>query len=268
MQSLRHLVKAHPRAYDAVRRCRRAFSMKDEAYVYLDAFSRQYGRDVTFVQIGANDGLRNDPVREFVVRDRWRGILVEPLPNAFRLLKKNYAYLSDRRLTFVNAAISAKDGQLIFYTLSDEYLQSLNSEVALDCMRKSSFDRRHVERFIAGKHPDAAIVGLPVPCLTFSNLLDTYGRYLGVIDLVVIDAEGHEPEIFAAMDFTIYRPSVIFFESSNLGERSDQILNRLAANRYEVHELGGDAIAVQRDTRHGMFNLPCWKRSDENPDAE
>jgi hypothetical protein len=41
----------------------------------------------TFVQIGANDGMGDDPVRRHVFEDGWVGVLVEPLPDVFERLQ-------------------------------------------------------------------------------------------------------------------------------------------------------------------------------------
>src|SRR5215467_4813948 len=43
----------------------------------LKALART-GEPVFFVNIGANDGLAGDPLREFITTRGWRGILVEP----------------------------------------------------------------------------------------------------------------------------------------------------------------------------------------------
>src|SRR5687767_667926 len=43
-----------------------------------------------FVQIGANDGRRGDPVFQFIRQYRWRGLLLEPQPDVFRVLVRNY----------------------------------------------------------------------------------------------------------------------------------------------------------------------------------
>jgi len=43
-----------------------------------------------FVQIGANDGVFCDPIRNFVTRNRVAGIVVEPLKDYFRKLSENY----------------------------------------------------------------------------------------------------------------------------------------------------------------------------------
>ena len=32
----------------------------------------------TFVQIGSNDGIKNDPLHRYIKKNNWKGILVEP----------------------------------------------------------------------------------------------------------------------------------------------------------------------------------------------
>jgi hypothetical protein len=41
-----------------------------------------------FVQIGANNGLTDDPIRQFVTKYHWHGVLVEPQPQVFQQLFK------------------------------------------------------------------------------------------------------------------------------------------------------------------------------------
>ena len=44
--------------------------------------------DFYFVQIGANNGVRNDPLRSLILKYHLRGLLVEPLTDMFDELKK------------------------------------------------------------------------------------------------------------------------------------------------------------------------------------
>lgn len=64
--------------------------------------------DFFFVQIGANNGLTDDPLRQFVTKHHWHGVLVEPQPQVFQQLLKNYE--QEKQLAFENAAIADKDG--------------------------------------------------------------------------------------------------------------------------------------------------------------
>ena len=59
-----------------------------------------------FVQIGACDGVFVDPIHRFIIKHRWRGVLVEPVPYLFNLLMQNY---EGYNLIFENVAISDKE---------------------------------------------------------------------------------------------------------------------------------------------------------------
>ena len=72
---------------------------------------------VTFVHIGADDGVAGDPIRCLVVEnDGWSGVMVEPQPDAFDRLQRNYADQS-RRLQFLNVAISDASGERTLFCI-------------------------------------------------------------------------------------------------------------------------------------------------------
>lgn len=246
IKTLKDSIRVRPHLFDVVKAIkRRVLAVQDLAYEFFDAFARSHPGGVRFVQIGANDGLRSDPVREFIIRYRWEGIFVEPLPTVFDLLKTNYAYARNRELIFVNAAISTSDGYgLPFYTFDGAFLSRFPLETQLDHLRKASFDRGHVERHI-GVENDWAIRAIEVPSLTMNSLMTKYWRG-GQLDLLVIDAEGHEASVLKSMDFKLWHPEAIFFESHNLGEEEGKLSEFLMGRGYALRRLGGDTVAVRR----------------------
>ena len=57
------------------------------------------------VQIGANDGVRFDELRSFIIKsDNVRALLVEPIPEYFSNLKNNYK--EQKNVLLENSAIS------------------------------------------------------------------------------------------------------------------------------------------------------------------
>jgi len=70
--------------------------------------------DFRFLQVGANDGVRHDPIRELVLEFGLRGVLLEPLPDMFEALRENYS--GQPQLEFVNAAVSAGEDSLTLAT--------------------------------------------------------------------------------------------------------------------------------------------------------
>jgi hypothetical protein len=80
--------------------------------------SRVDTRSFFFLQVGALDGVVDDPLHRYVRARNWHGILVEPQPFHFRRLVENYAGLEDLR--FVNAAITEQVGLRDLYVIQDE----------------------------------------------------------------------------------------------------------------------------------------------------
>ena len=236
-------IKSHPRVFDlTVRMVKRGvLGRRGPIYDVLDQFSRSHGGRVSFIQIGANDGLRNDPIREFIVRDEWRGVLIEPLPAVFEMLRRNYEYVNaSGKLTFENAAISSAVDSLAFYTIADGLLKTLSLDAQLELLRKSSFSREHLEQFV---RDPADVVRVEVPCTTVGAIIKRHFPK-NAIDLLVIDAEGHEAVILQSLDFAQSRIGAILFESHHLEAEGSGVFRLLEGHGYTVHKAGGDAFAI------------------------
>lgn len=82
-------LRKHRRQFDICKRLSRGLGFTNELYEFLKKFSA-VNKTCNFIQIGSNDGLANDPLREFVLSKRWKGILVEPVPYLFDRLIDNY----------------------------------------------------------------------------------------------------------------------------------------------------------------------------------
>jgi len=237
---IKDFIRGQPALYDALKAVkRRLHGAPDLQYDWFDRFSRSQG-EVRFVQIGASDGLRNDPVREFIVRDGWQGVLIEPLPDVFELLKRNYA--GRRGLQFLNAAIAKQEGSLSFWTFQPQFLQRLSEEERLEYLRKASFDKEHVCKFLQGQ-PQTVLREIQVPCRTLTSVVRDYLPQ--GLDLLVIDAEGHEPQIIRSIDFTAVRPKAVFFESHHIMDQLPGLVSIFEAEGYRVEQIGGDSVATR-----------------------
>jgi FkbM family methyltransferase len=244
LNRLKAFVKTKPTLFDLVLRFYPSTDPVDE---FFDSFSRSRPEPVRFIQIGASDGLRWDPVRKYIVRDRWKGILVEPLPNVFRDLRSNYGHLRRTDLIFVNAAITSKTrGDLSFWTYSDEFLSRLPLEDRMAYLRKSSFDRDHVTKALKDvADPETLLREIRVPAMSVNDLVRDYWTERQ-LDLLIIDAEGHDAVIIQSMDFGVCRPGAIFYESHNLGPQRDAVEEFLARHDFVIKSLGGDSVALSR----------------------
>jgi FkbM family methyltransferase len=242
-EAVKDYIRSKPRVFDLLKSVKRHWNgASDQTYQWFDRFSRAHTQ-VRFVQIGAADGLRNDPIREFILRDGWRGAMIEPLPDVFELLKSNYAHRS-RNLVLLNAAISQNAGNATFWTFKESFLAVLPREVRLEYLRKASFDKEHVKKFLRKGVSEDVLRRIDVPCMTVSQVVATYMQ--DGVDLLVIDAEGHEVEIIKSVEESTVRPEAIFFESHHLGVRGVELVRALERSGYSVLQLGGDSVATLR----------------------
>lgn len=238
-------IKRHPRIYDVLNARRRTHGKLED---WLHSLSI-HGQ-ISFIQVGASDGLRWDPLRKHIIKNRWQGALVEPLPPVFELLMRNYAYLSSRQnLSFVNAALSNRSGEaLTFWACSKAFLAGLAIDKALYWLRMSSLQRDFIEnklRVIA-KHPapEQAVEPVTSPVITLSDVVE---RHLSgqAPDLLFIDAEGHDDAVIYGHDFTSGKPRWIVYESNGLGaERSATLRRFLCDQGYSVKKFDSDTVAA------------------------
>ncbi len=240
LRMLKNFIKTKPPIYDYLNSMR---PVRGDVAVWLDRFSKVNSRKIKFIQVGANDGLRWDPLRRFILRGRWAGVLIEPILPVYELLKANYFYATQCKLHFENCVISTNLDCVDFWTYSDSFLQSLDIEDRLYYLRKSSLDKKAVEiSLIDFSKPHDKMVCYKVPSLPLSAIIEKY-FFDHIVDLIFIDAEGHDDEVIRSIDFARCLPRAILYESHNLGRRNDEIKVYLTSMGYTVTQLAGDAVA-------------------------
>lgn len=197
------------------------------------------GADVTVLQVGAFDGLTNDPVLDAPRRYGWRGVLVEPQPAPFADLQA--LHTGDPRIQVVNAAISDRDGTRALFTLDPvEDLPSWAQQI-------SSFRREHLE----GQQqwlPDGVVAerltALEVETLTFDTLLERTGT--ATVDVLQIDTEGYDWEVLRLFDLPAREPAIVHYEHVHLGEPDRaRALELLWANGYRTARCGPDTLGYR-----------------------
>jgi FkbM family methyltransferase len=194
----------------------------------LDAFAATYP-EAFFVEIGSNDGQRDNHLRPRILASRWRGVMVEPVPYLFDRLRRNYADVE--RVALENAAVADRDGELPFFHLAEaaegEPVPDWYSEIG-------SFSREFV---LGHRHEipdiDRRLVETSVPCLRFESLCRKHS--VEQLDLVLIDAEGYDAEIVDGIDLVARHPRLLVFEHYHLpAERLAECERRLGEAGYET----------------------------------
>lgn len=213
----------------------------DDIDTIIDSFSRMK-KDVYFIQVGANDSIFADPIRTFIIRDGWSGILVEPLKHIFDRLVENYK--GQESLIFENVAISDKDEirKLWYLEKTDdsmpEWYEGLGSFLP-EVVLKSSKKIPNIEKYMTKEQ---------VKCVTLEALIKK--NNVRKIDVFVVDTEGYDFHIIKQIDFEKFKPSIILYENKHLKDEEKRLCKKhLRKNGYKLIRKGGNTIAFT-----GKFN--------------
>jgi FkbM family methyltransferase len=194
----------------------------------LDAYVG-YQKYIKFVQIGANDGVVNDPLYCYLQTPGWEGVLVEPIPGIFKELVHNHSS-SMAKLLFENTAICYENGIKKFYRLRREYAPGVYEWVD----QLSSFKKEVVESHM-GVLPGVQeiIEEVQINCISLTDLFNKFSiKYL---NLLQIDTEGYDAEIIRMIPFETMNIDLIIFEHIHLSQMDyKQVLKLLNRYGYKV----------------------------------
>lgn len=190
---------------------------------------------VRFLQVGANDGIQEDPCYAWINRFPWQGILVEPQPKLAAQLRQ--MYIDQPRIAIEEAVVADRPGELeLHYLKAGEGVPEWATGIASLDYASIAAHREKIPGF------DAAIARVKVPALTIEQLLVKNG--LETVDFLQIDAEGYDAKILAAIDFRRIRPLVISYEDCNLSyEERVACRTLLSREGYRFATWHGDTLA-------------------------
>jgi FkbM family methyltransferase len=200
----------------------------------LKQFAATHER-VFFINIGSNDGLAGNPLREFVVTRKWEGIMVEPVHFVYERLVK--AYRGYPHVRCENVALGEISGTKPFYHLRK------NKVLPPGYDQVGSFNKEKIlnEDYM---FPGLAnfIESIDVQCLTLRDLLARHGNRK--VDVCVIDAEGFDFEVIKQIDLKNSPPAMIVFETVHLTPTDKAAcFSLLERGGYRLKEEGCNAVA-------------------------
>lgn len=194
------------------------------------------GSQFTFIQVGAFDGVTKDPLRKYISRFAWRGVLVEPQADAAEKLRD--LYRDNPRISVLQAALDERKGKRTLFRVASPKAPEWAGVLA-------SFERDTIVKH-RDQIPDLEemIVEDAVDCITFEDVLKvTPGSD---VDLLQIDTEGADGKVLSLFPFERARPAIIHWEVKHLTTRDrEQCLERLANFGYRFAPSGEeDMLAV------------------------
>ena len=216
---------------------------KDGRALLLRRFHRR--GELFFVQVGSNDGVRRDPIHRFVMRDRWSGIMIEPVPRIFSVLVAVCG--SNPNLRFENVAIAERRGRLAFFSLRDQAgnLPEWHDQVGTLLPETLERYRERIPNF------DDCLVEEEVEAITYSDLMDRHGE--PAVDFLHIDAEGYDHRILHSIDFDRHAPHAILYENVIIGAEEQQAcIDLLRRHGYRMIAQGSDTFAYRSTHYEGI----------------
>ena len=159
---------------------------------------------LTFLDIGAHDGVSISNTFFLEKERKWKGICVEAQPSEFQKLKSN------RDCTCVNVAVSDYNGETDFIYVEGyaNMLSGISDDYNLSHMQRI---RNEVSTY------GGAINTIKVPVRTLQSILDEHNTH--EIDFCSIDTEGSEFNIIKSIDFDKTEIKVFIIEN-NYGEKN------------------------------------------------
>jgi FkbM family methyltransferase len=220
----------------------------------LDDFTNRFSKrtaNLTVVQVGANDGINNDPIHKFIKRDNWQGVLLEPQKFVYeKYLKPLYG--KTKGIVVLNAALDKKDGNKPIYRLSVSNsrwatgLTSFNRKVLEEAINSGYVETQAIKEGcqLPGKKEDF-IEQENVDCVSLDTLIKRYN--LDKIDWLQIDTEGFDFEIIKMFNINVTKPKVIVYENLHLSpEDKMECINYLKSSGYGCRNFGGNTLAMKK----------------------
>ena len=207
-------------------------------------------KEITVVQIGANDGIHNDPIHRFIKSDGWVGVLLEPQKFVF----ENYLsplYRNTKGIIALNAALDVKDGSKPIYkiTVSNSRwatgLTSFNREVLEEAVRSGYVERQAIkEGCRLPERLEDYICEEQVECISTESLVKKFT--LEKIDWLQIDTEGFDFEIIKMFNIGFTKPDVIVYENLHFPDLlKEECLAYLKNNGYLCRNYGPNTLAMR-----------------------
>ena len=179
----------------------------------------------TFIDIGANDGVLFSNSFKFAKQGA-QGICIEPSKDSYRKLKLNHLF--HRKVECIQAAISDTNGFL--------FLQEQGYEATLSEVSKERTENAY-----------------KVSCFTLDRILNLHPKFLKV-DLLTVDVEGHEEEVFRGLSKIDFIAKLIILESDKT--QIDNLLSIPSLRKYRATYTNG----LNTILSHESQTLPIDKK--------
>jgi FkbM family methyltransferase len=208
----------------------------------------------TLVQIGANDGIQNDPLREYLISPQsFRTILVEPITYYCDRLRNIYSNRPD--VTVIQSAAGSSERIHDFFYLPPELASEMNGDGPKNdwAHGQGSFSKETVIHWITANsfrgdvycsrinYYIDSIICIQVKTVKTDSILPLNRSGL----LLVIDVQGHELSVLEGIDWD-NAPSWIIVEDDL--DNSNKLIQFLNTRGFDWIAGDHDKVFQNRDT--------------------
>ena len=178
-----------------------------------------------FVELGAYDGV-NQNNTYWLEQHGWRGLLIEPVPEAYEACVRNRPLAQVVRCACVSPSYAQPEVEMVYSGLMS---------IVRGCRQSDEADEEWICR---GEEIQQLVrYSFRAPARTLSSVLAEHG--VRRIDLLSLDVEGFERQVLEGLDFGIHRPGHLLIEESDnadiaafLGERGYLPAAEISRRRY------------------------------------
>jgi FkbM family methyltransferase len=158
-------------------------------------------RGGTFIEAGANDGLKQSNTYWLERFRGWRGLLVEATPRLAKECRRNRP-----NATVVNAALVADNSQDVITVTDGDLMGYITGH-----FHRIGHEELHRQQ--AAEYQNITLHEVQAPARTLSRVLDE--TCLPDIDFMSIDVEGYELDVFRGLDVERHAPRFILAEAND-----------------------------------------------------
>jgi len=241
------LVLSSPRIFDLYLLSKQYWKKMGEDELFFTSNIKKIDEPLKLIQVGANDGLRGDPVRKIILKNPCKALLIEADPICFQALKNNYKHINNRNITFKNVAIFPDtQDNLKFFSLSEEFRKHLPRKKQVILSRKASINSKLLVEYLSNigyEEPEKLIESQNVK----GEMLNTLFADYFVPNILIVDTEGLDWKIIESIDFEKYKPKIIYFESkfTPTEKLKNKVLEKLNRYGYRVTDFGNNIGAIK-----------------------
>ena len=193
-----------------------------------------------FVQVGAHDGIMHDPLHQFLSKNEWSGVLVEPQKDMLKQFQERYKHRSN--LLFYSLAAHPKKSTVELITVKKPTNYSQTGWATLITDRLSNNKNENELEIIN------------VEAMHLMKIIEDSG--FEIIDLLQIDTEGFDYEILQMFNFELYKPLLVHYEYVHLSKIDyENSIELLRKNGYKTIKKNSDIIALKKNRINVRFIL-------------